>query len=215
MRLTAMNSHMTSSVAAQSDALSKAHCSCAKKSRIDAFDRDEALPSDPTATKKLRCDTNDHGTDIAAMEPLKGLNKPMRPTGAPPGLFDFHTEAEGIRNNFPIDSKKRLQLLKERAKATKYFYGDKETLMVAVDLYNCSNKVYVNGNNLFPCVRHEGPIWSTHCRPARLALRRPFRADTANVIATAIRSSSGIQLVSSNAKTSWATTHYLATNAAR
>jgi sulfur transfer protein SufE len=68
--------------------------------------------------------------------------------GAPPGLFDFHTEAQEIRKNFPKDWKKRLQQLKERAKATKYFYNDRQTLMVAVDLYNCSNKVYVNGDRL-------------------------------------------------------------------
>jgi len=67
----------------------------------------------------------------------------FRPLGAPEGLFDYHTEAQKILPNGGAKTPHMAEL-QHRAKRTKYYYKDKDTLLLAVELYNCSNKVCVS-----------------------------------------------------------------------
>jgi hypothetical protein len=154
MRLTSTDSLLTNGAAPNNDT-AKSSCSCAKKtSWTDAYDGDSTAQCATAATKKLRCaGIEQDAAATEAKEDLECSSRGLRPTGAPADLFDFHMEAQEIRKNFSKDTKKRLQQLKDRAKATKFFYQDKETLMLAVDLYNCSNKVYVRDGYL-ECCRH-------------------------------------------------------------
>lgn len=136
MLLQVMDSHQSKGVAAAAEPRD----SYMKTTWEDSFEGDDSVPS---ATKKIRFSARQSSRDDADAVFAQDDSGPVHPTGAPPGLFDFHTEAQKIRQGSPKDAKKLLQSLKERAKATKFLYQDRETLLLAVELYNCSNKVYV------------------------------------------------------------------------
>lgn len=134
-----MDSHQSKGVAAPAEPRD----SYVKTTWEQAFDGEDAETSSPSATKKLRFAAPQVSRDDVEAPRAQDGSGLAHPTGAPAGLFDFHTEAQKIRQGSPKDAKKLLQALKERAKATKFLYEDRETLLLAVELYNCSNKVYV------------------------------------------------------------------------
>jgi hypothetical protein len=138
MLLRAMDSHQSKGAVATPEPRD----SYVKKTWEEAVEGDDAVASTSSATKKRRFAAGQSSRyDSDAMGAQESVL--AHPTGAPPGLFDFHTEAQKIRQSSPKDAKKLLQALKERAKTTKFLYQDRETLLLAVELYNCSNKVYV------------------------------------------------------------------------
>jgi hypothetical protein len=139
MLLQAMDSHQSKGVTAAAEPRD----SYVKSTWDEAFEGDDAIPPSSSATKRTRFAARQNSSDDAEALIAQDELGPAHPTGAPPGLFDFHTEAQKIRQGSPKDAKKLLQALKERAKATKFLYQDRETLLLAVELYNCSNKVYV------------------------------------------------------------------------